>query len=115
VRAETEGELLGGGTVDVEPVRVGVAAGVAVGGGDEEEQGVAGRDGLTVELGVGVTYRATAGAGGSNRRTSSTAAGISDGSSASSWRWPGCRASTDAIQPMSRPVVSFPAPAITVT
>ena len=62
-----------------------------------------------------VTYRATWGVGGSNRRSSSTAFGMSDRSSTSSRRWSGCSASTLPIQPMRRLVVSFPAPERTAT
>ena len=55
------------------------------------------------------------GPGGSSRSTSSTAPGISDGSAAISARCSGCLARVEPIQPISRPVVSLPAPASTVT
>ena len=40
--------------------------------------------------------------------------GMSDGSSASARRWSGCSASTLPAQPISRVVVSLPAPDTTV-
>ena len=60
------------------------------------------------------TYLAAWGAGVSKRRSSSMALGMSDRSSTSSCRWSGWSARTLPVHPMSRPVVSLPAPVMTL-
>jgi hypothetical protein len=58
------------------------------------------------------THRACTGDGASNRSVSSTTLGTSDRSAATSASWPGCSASSWAMKPTSRVVVSLPAPAM---
>ena len=60
-----------------------------------------------------VTTRAVAWPVGSNRSDSSITLGMSERSFTTSRRWSGCSARSLASQPMSRPVVSLPAPAMT--
>ena len=60
-----------------------------------------------------VTTRAVAWPVGSKRNDSSITLGMSERSCTTSRRWSGCSARSLASQPMSRPVVSLPAPAIT--
>ena len=103
--------------VDVEDVAVGwKGAMVAVGRAAQEHHRAALRHRLAVELDVAGDVAARAGcAGGSKRRISSIAFGISDRSSSSSRRWSGCSPRTLPVQPISRFVVSLPAEARMLT
>ena len=90
-----------------------VAALVAVGGADQQQHRAARRDRRAVVLDVLGDVAGDVGPGRLEAERLVDGAGISDRSSTRSRRWSGCSASTLASQPISRPVVSLPAPAST--
>ena len=109
VDAETQGHVVVEAAVDVEAVRVGELALVAVGGARREDHLGVDRHGGAVSLHRRGQPPSLNGRGSLIAQQLLHRARYQTGSSASSARWSGCSASTEANQPSRRATVSLPA------